>query len=484
MTRRAFLGRSAAGIGSFTLANMLAAQNRAARADESASIGGADKFGGLPELPHFAPKAKRMIYLIMNGAPSQMDLFDYKPKMNDMFDADLPDTIRQGQRLTTMTSGQKRFPIAPSIFKFAQHGKSGAWVSELLPHTAKIVDDLAFIKSMHTEAINHDPAVTYIQTGSQIPGRPSMGSWLSYGLGTECDNLPAFVVMTPRWSAKRDAQALFSRLWSSGNLPSKHQGVALLPHGDPVLYLSDPPGVTGKMRRDMLDSLAELNRLQLDEFGDPETASRIAQYEMAFRMQSSLPEITDISDESKETLEMYGPEVHEPASFAASCLMARRLVEKGVRTVQIFHRNWDQHGDLPSDLALQCRDVDQGGAALIQDLKQRGLLDDTLVVWAGEFGRTIYCQGRLTKTDYGRDHHPKCFTIWMAGGGVKPGITYGATDDFSYNITENPVHIHDLNATILHLMGIDHRRLSVKYQGLDVRLTGVEPAKVVHDVLL
>jgi hypothetical protein len=485
MTRRAFLGRSAAGLGKFTVAGMLANQARLACAAGPASIGtGSEAIGGLPELPHFAPKAKRMIYLIMNGAPSQLDLFDYKPKMNDMFDADLPDTIRNGQRLTTMTSGQKRFPIAPSMFKFKQHGQSGAWLSELLPHTATVADDLTFIKSMYTEAINHDPAVTYIQTGNQIPGRPSMGSWLSYGLGTECDNLPAFIVMTPRWSAKRDAQALFSRLWGSGFLPSKHSGVALRGNGDPVLYLSDPPGVTGKMRRDMLDSLAELNREQLDEFGDLETASRIAQYEMAFRMQTSLPEITNISDESEETLALYGPEVKEPNSFAASCLLARRLVAKGVRTVQIFHRNWDQHGDLPRDLALQCRDVDHACAGLIKDLKQRGMLDETLVVWAGEFGRTVYCQGDLTKTDYGRDHHPKCFTVWMAGGGVKPGITYGATDDFSYNITENPVHIHDLNATILHLMGIDHRKLSVKYQGLDVRLTGVEPAKVVKDVLL
>ncbi|MCC7083706.1 MAG: DUF1501 domain-containing protein [Pirellulales bacterium] len=485
MTRRAFLGRSAAGIGSFTLAGMLANQARYARASTAASIGvGSESAGGLPELPHFAPKAKRMIYLIMNGAPSQMDLFDYKPKMNDLFDKDLPESVRNGQRLTTMTSGQKRFPIAPSMFKFAQHGQSGAWVSELLPHTAGVVDDLAFIKSLHTEAINHDPACTYIQTGNQIPGRPSMGSWLSYGLGTECHNLPAFVVMTPTWSSKNDAQALFSRLWGSGFLPSKHQGVALRAKGDPVLYLSDPPGVTGKTRRDMLDSLAELNRQQFDEFGDPETAARTAQYEMAFRMQTSLPNVVDISGESPATLDLYGPDVKQPGTFAASCLLARRLVEQGVRTVQIFHRGWDQHANLPRDLKSQCHDVDQGSAALIKDLKQRGLFEDTLVVWTGEFGRTVYCQGNLTKTEYGRDHHPKCFTAWMAGAGVKPGITYGATDDFSYNITENPVHIHELNATILHLMGIDHRRLSVKHQGLDVRLTGVEPVKPVMDLLL
>ena len=371
-----------------------------------------------------------------------------------------------------------RYPF----YKFKQHGQSGAWASELLPHTASVVDDLTIIRSMHTEAINHDPAVTFIQTGNQIPGRPSIGSWLSYGLGSESQDLPAFVVMTPTWTSKRDAQALFTRLWGSGNLPSKHQGVALRGKGDPVLFLSDPPGVSKQMRRDMLDGLAELNRKQFEAVGDPEISTRISQYEMAFRMQTSLPNLTDFSTETQATLDMYGPEVTQPGTFSASCLLARRLVEQGVRTVQLFHRGWDQHGDLPRDLTAQCRDIDQGSAALIKDLKQRGLLEDTLVVWAGEFGRTVYCQGNLTKTDYGRDHHPKCFTIWMAGGGVKGGLVYGETDDFGYNIVRDPVSIHDMNATILHLLGIDHRRLSVKYQGLDVRLTGVEPAKVVADI--
>jgi hypothetical protein len=335
---------------------------------------------------------------------------------------------------------------------------------------------------MHTEAINHDPAVTFIQTGNQIPGRPSIGSWLSYGLGSESQDLPAFVVMTPTWTSKRDAQALFTRLWGSGNLPSKHQGVALRGKGDPVLFLSDPPGVSKKIRRDMLDGLAELNRKQVEAVGDPEISTRISQYEMAFRMQTSLPNLTAFSTETQATLDMYGPEVTQPGTFSASCLLARRLVEQGVRTVQLFHRGWDQHGDLPRDLTAQCHDIDQGSAALIKDLKQRGLLEDTLVVWAGEFGRTVYCQGNLTKTDYGRDHHPKCFTVWMAGGGVKGGLVYGETDDFSYNIVRDPVSIHDMNATILHLLGIDHRRLSVKYQGLDVRLTGVEPAQVITDI--
>jgi len=437
----------------------------------------------LPELPHFAPKAKRLIYLFMNGGPAQMDLLDYKPGLEKIYDTDLPDSIRMGQRLTTMTSGQTRFPIAPSKYSFKQYGQSGIWFSELLQHTAKIADEIAVIKSVHTEAINHDPAVTYIQTGNQIPGKPSLGSWLSYGLGSECDNLPAFVVMTPSWSAKRPAQALYQRLWEAGFLPTKHSGVSLRAKGDPVLYLNDPPGVDRETRRDMLDALAELNATSYKRFGDPEINTRIAQYEMAFRMQSSVPDLTNIAGESKATLDLYGPEVTTPGTFAHSAIMARRLAERGVRCIEIFHREWDHHGDLPRDLPLQCRDVDHACYGLITDLKNRGMLDDTLVVWGGEFGRTVYCQGKLTKTDYGRDHHPRCFTMWMAGAGVKGGTVYGETDDFSYNVVKDPVHIRDINATILHCLGIDHRRLTYKFQGLDQRLTGVEEANPVRGIL-
>jgi hypothetical protein len=412
-----------------------------------------------------------------------MDLWDYKPAMDDQFDKDLPDTIRKGQRLTTMTSGQGRFPVAPSKYKFAQHGKSGRWVSELLPWTAKVVDELAVVKSVWTEAINHDPAVTYICTGSQIPGRPSLGAWLSYGLGSLNENLPAFVVMTASWTGRKEAQALYNRLWGSGFLPSKHQGVALRAQGDPVLFLSNPDGVDGPARRRMLDALSKLNQKHLDEVGDPETQARISQYEMAYRMQTSVPDLLDLSKEPKEVLDLYGPDVHKPGTFAASCLLARRLAERNVRFTQIFHRGWDQHFNLTGDLPNQCHDVDQPCYALITDLKRRGLLDDTLVVWGGEFGRTIYCQGKLTRDNYGRDHHPRCFTIWMAGGGIKPGVEYGKTDDFCYNVVENPVHIHDLNATILHCLGVDHTRLTYKSQGLDVRLTGVEEHQPIKDIL-
>jgi hypothetical protein len=388
-----------------------------------------------------------------------------------------------GQRLTTMTSGQSRFPVAPSKFKFQRHGESGAWVSELLPHTAKMVDDLAIVRSLHTEAINHDPATTYLCTGHQLPGRASIGSWISYGLGSLNRDLPAFVVMTPTWSSKANAQALFSRLWGSGFLPTTHQGVALRSQGDPVLFLSNPTGVSESTRRRMLDRVVRFNERSLATFGDPETQTRIEQFEMAFRMQTSVPELVDISDEPEHILQMYGPDVRTPGSFAASCLLARRMIERDVRFVQIFHRGWDQHDNLPSDLALQCKDVDQGGWALIQDLKQRGLLEDTLVFWGGEFGRTVYCQGQLTNENYGRDHHPRCFTIWLAGGGMRPGIIYGETDEFSYNIVDKPIHIHDLNATILHALGIDHRRLTYKFQGLDVRLTGVEEHQPVFDLV-
>ncbi len=439
----------------------------------------------MPELPHFAPKAKRAIYLFMAGAPSQIDMFDYKPKLNDLFQNDLRKmpAVQMGQRITTMTSGQASLPIAPSKFKFEQHGKSGAWISELLPYTAKMVDDIAIIKTLNTEAINHDPAITYICTGHQLPGRASLGAWLSYGLGSANENLPAFVVMTPTWTGRPEAQALFNRLWGSGFLPSSHQGVALRAQGDPVLFLSNPPGIDAATRRRMLDRLTRFNQRTLKAVGDPETQARIDQAEMAFRMQSSVPELTDISDEPQHVLDMYGPDVNKPGTFAASCLLARRMAQQGVRFTQIFHRGWDQHLNIAKDLVNQCRDIDQPCWALIQDLKQNGLLDDTLVVWGGEFGRTVYCQGKLTRENYGRDHHPRNFTIWMAGGGIKPGVVYGETDDFSYNVVENPVHIHDMNATILHCLGIDHSRFNVKFQGLDLGLTGVEEQHPVKGIL-
>ncbi len=470
-TRRRFFSRSASGLGSAALASLLGRDRLFASP--------AHALESLPE----TPKAKRAIYLFMSGAPSQLDLFDHKPKMQALYDQDLPESIRNGQRLTTMTSGQKRFPVAPSIYQFRQYGQSGAWVSELLPHVARMTDDISFVKSMWTEAINHDPAITYIQTGNQIPGRPSLGAWLSYGLGSENENLPAFVVLQSTWSAKREAQALYSRLWGSGFLPSKHQGVALRAQGDPVLYLSNPAGIDASLRRVMLDGLGKMNRQLHEEVGDPEIQARIAQYEMAFRMQTSVPDLMNLKDEPESIFQMYGPDSRKPGSFAYNCILARRLAERGVRFTQIFHRGWDQHGNLTGDLPLQCRDVDQPSHALVQDLKQRGLLEDTLVVWGGEFGRTIYCQGGLSRENYGRDHHPRCFTIWMAGGGVKPGITHGETDDFSYNIVANPVHIRDLNATILHQFGIDHERFSFRYQGLDTRLTGVEKAHLIRSLV-
>jgi hypothetical protein len=419
----------------------------------------------------------------MNGAPSQLDLFDYKPNLEAQFDKDLPDSIRMGQRITTMTSGQTRLPVAPSMFKFAQFGAAGTWVSDLLPWTSKIVDDIAVVRTVSTEAINHDPACTFLMTGNELPGRASLGSWLSYGLGSENNDLPSFVVLTPSWSAKAAAQALFTRMWSSGYLPTRHAGVALRAKGDPVLYLKDQPGVDREARRDMLDSLNKLNQANYQRFTDPETLTRIAQYEMAFRMQSSVPDLVDISKESKATLEMYGDDVTKPGTFAASCLLARRLAERNVRVVQILHRGWDQHNNLPSDIRLQCKDVDQACYALITDLKKRGLLDDTLVVWGGEFGRTVYSQGKLTKDNYGRDHHPRNFCMWMAGGGIKGGLVYGETDDYSYNAVKDPVAIHDLNATILHCMGIDFHRFSFRFQGLDQKLTGVEERTVVKGIL-
>jgi len=437
----------------------------------------------LEGLPHFPPKAKSIIYLHMNGGPSQIDLWDYKPELADQFDKDLPDSIRKGQRITTMTSGQARLPVAPSKFKFQQHGQCGRYVSELLPHTAQIVDELAVLKTVHTNAINHDPACTFVMTGNEVPGKPSLGSWLSYGLGSQSDDLPAFVVLTPSWSANAMAQALFTRMWSSGFLPTQYTGVAMRSGADPVLYLRNPDGVIPQDRRAMLDALLNLNKHRFESLHDPEIQTRISQYEMAFRMQSSVPELVEFQEEPAHVLEMYGPEVSKPGTFAASALLARRMVERGVRVVQILHRGWDQHGNIAGDLPAQCRDVDQACAGLIKDLKQRGLLDSTLVVWGGEFGRTVYCQGGLTKSNYGRDHHPKCFSMWMAGGGVQGGIEYGKTDDFSYNISENPVHINDVNATLLHCMGIDHQRFTFPFQGLEQRLTGVEPQRVVRELL-
>ena len=477
LTRRHFFSRTSAGLGAAALASL---EGTAAQASPSASP---TRVGGLPELPHHQPKAKRAIYLFMSGAPSQMDMWDHKPAMADWYDKDLPESIRQGQRLTTMTSGQSRFPIAPSIYKFAPHGKNGTMVSELLPHMARKVDDIALVRSMYTEAINHDPAITYICTGDQLPGKASLGAWLNYGLGTENENLPAFLVMTASWSGRKQAQALYNRLWGNGFLPSKYQGVALRSSGDPVLYLSNPDGVSSAVRRRMLDSLGRLNQEELTRTADPETAARIAQYEMAFRMQSSVPDLTNISDEPQHVLDLYGPDVTTPGSFAHCCLMSRRMAERGVRFTQIFHRGWDQHGNLTGDLPKQCRDVDQPSAGLLTDLQQRGLLDDTLVVWGGEFGRTIYCQGGLSKTNYGRDHHPKCFTIWLAGAGIKKGIVHGETDEFSYNIVRDGVHIRDLNATIWHLLGIDHERFVFPFKGLDQRLTGVEHAQPIDAIL-
>jgi uncharacterized protein (DUF1501 family) len=437
----------------------------------------------LPGLPHHLPKAKSLIYLHMNGAPSQLDTWDYKPGLREFFDKELPPSVQGGQRLSTMTSKQSRFPVAPSKFKFEQRGKSGTWVNvDLLPHTANIVDDITLIKSVNTNAINHDPACTFVMTGSEIPGKASMGSWLAYGLGSENDNLPAFVALTPKFPDDSNGQALYTRMWSSGFLPGRCNGVALRGAGDPVLYLKNPDGVSPSDRRVMLDALNELNQQGFERFGDPETQTRIAQYEMAFRMQTSVPELTDLGQESDATMALYGEKAKQPGTFAHSALLARRLVERGVRMVQIMHRGWDQHDSLPYQPGNQCRDTDQATAALILDLKQRGLLEDTLVIWGGEFGRTVYSQGTLTKDNYGRDHHPRNFCMWLAGGGTKKGYTHGETDDFSYNITEDPVHVNDLNATILHAMGIDHTRFSYRYQGLDQRLTGVESPHVVSEV--
>jgi hypothetical protein len=459
MNRRQFFGRAANGIGSAALASLLGKDLLAA--DTSSAF------------PNFPAKAKRVIYLFQSGAPSQLDLFEWKPEMANRFDQDLPDSVRQGQRLTGMTSGQKRFPVAPTIFDFKQHGNSGAWVSELMPNVARVSDKLCFIKSMYTEAINHDPAITFFQTGSQIAGRPSIGSWLSYGLGSMNEDLPTFVSMISTGTGRPGGQPLYDRLWGSGFLPTTHQGVKFRGVGDPVLYLNDPHGVDRSMRRRMLDDLNAINQKRYEEVGDPEISTRISQYELAYRMQTSVPGLTDMEDESDRTFEAYGPESRKKGTYAHNCILARRLIERDVRFVQLFHMGWDQHKTLPKQIKGQCYDTDQATAALIEDLEQRGLLEDTLVVWGGEFGRTIYSQGALTEANYGRDHHPRCFTIFMAGAGVKPGISYGATDDYCYNITQDPVHVHDLHATMLHILGIDHERLTYKFQGRRFRLTDV-----------
>jgi hypothetical protein len=466
LTRRHFFGLTSTGIGTAALSSLMSSDLRAET--------------GIAGLPHFAPKAKRVIYLFQHGAPSQIDLFDYKPELNELRGKDLPESIRMGQRLTGMTAYQTTFPTAPSVFKFAQHGQSGMALSELLPHTAKVADDIALIRSMHTEAINHDPAVTFFQTGFQLAGRPSIGAWLSYGLGTENQDLPAFVVMVSQGTG--NSQALADRAWGSGFLPTRYQGVKFRSASDPVLYLSNPPGYSSQARRRFLDDLAQLNEMKAKDYHDPEISTRISQYEMAFRMQTSVPELADLSSEPESTFELYGPDSRKPGSFAANCILARRLAERGVRFIQLFHRGWDQHGNLPREIKPQCQQTDQPSAALIQDLKQRGMLDDTLLVWGGEFGRTVYSQGTLTADNYGRDHHPRCFSLWLAGGGIKGGTTHGATDDFSYNITENPVDVHDLHATILHCLGIDHIKLTFKFQGRHFRLTDVH-GKVVREIL-
>jgi len=476
-TRRRFLLRSGNGVGALALSTLFnPALVGNVRAEERSHP-------GLPQFPNFAPKAKRLIYLFMAGGPSHIDTFDYKPAMRNFHGEELPDSIRQGQRLTGMTSGQKSFPCVAPMFEFERFGEHQTWVNkQLLPYTASIVDKISIVKSMYTEAVNHDPAITYINTGVQQQGKPTLGSWLSYGLGSENDNMPAYIVMISR--GRGQLQALYDRLWGSGFLPSKHQGVKLRSSGEPVLYLNNPPGIDRDARRSMLDSLGGLNRETYDKFADPETQARISQFEMAFRMQTEVPELMDISREPQHVKDLYGTQVEKPGSFARNCLLARRMVAKGVRYVQLFHRGWDQHGSLPTKLRQQCEDIDQPAAALIQDLEQQGMLDDTLVVWGGEFGRTIYSQGKLTKDDHGRDHHGRCFTLWMAGAGIKRGCEYGATDDHSYNIIENPTHIRDLNATILHQLGIDHKRLTFKFQGLDQRLTGVEEeAQVIRGIL-
>jgi len=471
INRRHFFGRTATGIGTGALASLLGPPAFAGKSKT-----------GLPDFPNHQPKVKRVIYLFQSGAPSQLDLFDWKPDLHRRFDEDLPDSIRNGQRLTGMTSRQKRFPVAPSVFEFKPRGKSGNTISELLPHMHSIADDICLIKSMHTEAINHDPAITFFQTGSQIAGRPSIGSWLSYGLGSMNADLPSFVAMISTGTGRPGGQPLYDRLWGSGFLPTTHQGVKFRGVGDPVLYLNDPKGIDRATRRRMLDDIAAINRIKLQEYGDPEIATRIAQYELAYRMQTSVPELTDLSNEPEQTFEEYGPESRKKGTYANNCILARRLAERDVQFIQLFHMGWDQHKTLPKQIRGQVYDTDQPTTALLKDLKRRGLLDDTLVIWGGEFGRTVYSQGTLTKEDYGRDHHPRAFSIFLAGAGIKSGITHGRTDDYGYNVVENPVHVHDLHATILHLLGIDHERLTYKFQGRRYRLTDVH-GKLVQPIL-
>ncbi|MDA0835131.1 MAG: DUF1501 domain-containing protein [Planctomycetota bacterium] len=472
LLRRSMLKQSFAGVGTAALATMFS------------STSSAEPFAytGATTLPHFAPKAKRVISLFMHGGPSQIELLDDKPKLRDLHGTDMPESVRMGQRLTGMTANQKAFPLVSSPFRFQRHGESGAAFSELLPHLGTVADELCLVRSVTTEAINHDPAITFLQTGHQLPGRPSIGSWLSYGLGRENDNLPTYIVLLSRGSAARPDDPLYARLWGSGFLPSNHQGICFRPQGDPVLYLSHPGKLSHDARQRMLDRVVALNRHHHESTADPEILTRVSQYEMAFRMQSSVPELTEISGESLATLNRYGPDAERPGTFAANCLLARRMAERGVKFIQLFHRGWDQHYNLPSDIKLQARDVDQPCAALIADLKERGLLDDTLVIWGGEFGRTVYGQGKLESNNFGRDHHGRCFSIWMAGGGIKPGLTFGETDEYSYNIVKDPVHVHDLNATLLHCLGLDHTKLIYRFQGRDYRLTDVH-GEVVSGVL-
>lgn len=465
-SRRDFLSRTSLGLGALALSGF-----------SDPGIG--TQLSGALGNPHFAPRAKRIIYLFQSGAPSQIDLFDHKPLLQQMHGQELPESVRSGQRLTGMTAGQSSFPLVGTPFNFSQHGDSAAWVSELMPFTSGVVDDLCFVKSMYTEAINHDPAVTFIQTGSQFPGRPSMGAWLSYGLGSDNENLPAFVVLVTK---DKTGQPLYARSWGSGFLPSEHQGVQFRAGKNPVLYLENPPGVDAGLRREQLDKLKDLQQLQFDQYEDPDIQARISQYEMAFRMQTSVPEIMDTSGEPDHIYQLYGEDSRKPGSYAANCLLARRLAERGVKFIQLYHQGWDQHGNLPSAIRVQCKETDQASAALITDLKQRGMLEDTLVIWGGEFGRTNYSQGKLTSTNFGRDHHPRCFTVWMAGGGVKSGLTYGSTDDFGYHVASDHVHIHDFQATVLHLLGVDHEKLTYKYQGRRFRLTDVH-GQVVKQIL-
>ncbi|SFJ47846.1 DUF1501 domain-containing protein [Planctomicrobium piriforme] len=483
MTRRHFFSQGSNLLGTAALASLLGGTGLSGRTQASTAAPAMHLGSNGHVLPHFPAKIKHVIYLHMVGGPSQLDLFDHKPMMQDWYDQDLPESVRNGQRLTTMTSGQARFPIAPSMYQFEQCGQNGMWVTELLPFMRKMTDELVFIRSMHTEAINHEPAISLMQTGNQVSGKPCLGAWSSYGLGSLNNNLPTFVVMVAKPSNVEQVQAISGRLWSSGYLPGEHAATAFRASGDPILFINNPPGVPSPVRRQTLDGLKTLNEMTFDALGDAETRTRIQQYELAYRMQSSVPELTDLASESEATYNLYGPDAKKSGSFAQSVLLARRMVERGVRFVQIYHNNWDTHSNVAGRLADQCRDVDQPCYALIQDLRQRGLLDETLVIWGGEFGRTIYSQGGLSKKNYGRDHHPRCFTMWMAGGGTNAGMVYGETDDFSYNITKDPVHVRDFHATVLKLLGYDHERLTYKFQGLDQRLTGVMPAKVIPELL-